>query len=100
MHKFSDLNISPDVKTFIGEKVKISKILNQEITVRAFRIEESKFPKNKSGMCLSLQIMFEDQHRVLFTGSDVLISQIKKVPEGSFPFTTTIKKEGECFMFS
>jgi hypothetical protein len=37
---------------------------------------------------------------VLFTGSDVLISQIEYVNEKDYPFETTIIKENEHFQFT
>ena len=49
MKKFSELGIKPPEIGFIGEKIKISKILNREIIVQDFKIDKSKYPKNKSG---------------------------------------------------
>lgn len=59
MKKFSELGIRSTQKRLKGEKIKISKILNREITVRDYRLETSKFGKNKSGKCLYLQIELE-----------------------------------------
>ena len=100
MKKFSELGIKSTQKRLTGEKIKISKILNREITVRDYRLETSKFGKNKSGKCLFLQIETEGQKHVVFTGSDVLIDLIQQVPADQFPFTTTIVKEGESFEFT
>jgi len=100
MKKFSDLNVPTPEGSFTGEKIKINKILNREIAVLASRVTESKFKKNKSGKVLMLQIEINDEKRVLFTGSDVLINQILHVTETDYPFKTTIIKENEHYQFT
>jgi hypothetical protein len=99
MKKFSDMAI-PISNRLIGDKMKINKILNREIIVHSFRIENSKYSKNKSGKCLFLQIEFEQVKYVVFTGSDVLLDQIQLVKDDDFPFITTIIKNQEYFEFS
>lgn len=98
MRKFSDFNIKV-AKRFVGDKIKISRVLNMPIVVNNYKIDDSKYPKNKSGKCLTLQIEFNEESRVLFTGSDVLIEQIKHIDESNLPFSTTIIKNGESFEF-
>jgi len=83
-----------------GSKINITRIMNREVVILDFKIEDSKFPKNKSGKCLFLQIEFDGERRVVFTGSDVLISQIRQVSEENIPFTATIIKNGEYFEFT
>lgn len=100
MNRFSDLGIKPTQKRLVGDKIKIAKILNREILVRDYRLEESKYGKNRSGKCLYLQIEIEGTKHIVFTGSDVLIDLIQQVPKEKLPFFTTIVKEGECFEFS
>lgn len=99
MKRFSELGISAG-NNFVGDKLKIDRVLNREITVLKHKIESSKFPKNKSGKCLHLQIEIGGTKNVVFTGSDVLIGQIEQVPEDAFPFITTIIKSGDHFEFS
>lgn len=99
MKKFSDLGIKSEVG-MTGSKITIARILNREITVVSYRIEDSKFPKNKSGKCLFLQIEVDNEKRVVFTGSDVLLSQIKQVNPEDLPFVATIIKNGEHFEFT
>jgi hypothetical protein len=99
MKKFSELGIRP--KTLTGEKIAKEDILGKEITVLAFRVEESKFNrKNEDSECLHLQIEFEGKTRVAFLGSAVLIDQIRQVPEQEFPFKTTIIKEMKWYKFT
>jgi len=100
MKRFNDLNIENTHKSMVGEKMKIAKVLNREIIIHSFRIETSKYPKNKSGMCLYLQIEIDKVKWVIFTGSDVLIDQIKQVNESDFPFVTIIQKNNEYFEFT
>jgi len=100
MNRFSDLNIKRPNQALLGDKIKIDRVLNQEIKVLGYRISKSQYSKNKSGMCLSLQVEFAGEKRVIFTGSDVLQTIIKQIPEDKFPFLTTIVKEGESLIFS
>lgn len=97
MKKFSDFNITVTQNVFTGDKIKITKILNREITVHAFKLEPSKHFKNE---CLHLQIEFNKDKYVLFTGSTKLIEQIQQVPASGFPFNTTIINESEMYLFS
>lgn len=85
--KFSDF--ATEEKPLEGEKIKISEVLDKRILVKGFRVGESKFP-NSSG-CLTLQIEFNNQDRVLFTGSKVLMAQIDKYGS-EIPFETVISK--------
>lgn len=81
MKKFSDFGIKPKTNGFVGDKIKMWDVLNQEIIVHQYRIDESKFKDSNSGKCLSLQIEINNQNRVLFTGSKVLTAMIQKVPK-------------------
>lgn len=100
MKRFSDFNIKPSHGRFIGEKIKMYNVLNREIIVHDFKVNDSKFKESNSKECLYLQIEIEGAKRVLFTGSKVLVSMIKNVPKENIPFKTTIIKEGETFQFS
>ena len=55
--------------------------------------------KKAGTKCLYLQIEYDGQKRVLFTGASALLEAIKMVPETGFPFTTTIVKN-DRFEFS
>lgn len=100
MKRFSEFDIAHNSNSMVGEKIKISKVMNREIVVHSYRIEDSKYPKNKSGKCLYLQIELDNVKWVIFTGSDVLIDQIKQIDDGDFPFLTTIIKNNEHFEFT
>lgn len=97
MKKFRDFNIQIETNTFIGDKIKISKVLNRKITVHTFKIEASKF---NNGKCLYLQIDLEGVKHIVFTGSTVLTEMIKQVPTEGFPFETTIVEDNERYMFT
>jgi len=102
MHKFSQFNIQTTItKGFEGNKIKMLKILNREIIVHHFKIEDSKCFKDKgSGKCLQLQISINNEKHVVFTSSIGLIEAIKQIPENGFPFTATIIEENERFWFT
>lgn len=95
---FSEMGITPTIKNFSGDKIKIEKVLNVEITVLAFKIEPST--KKPGTNYLKLQITFENETRVIFTGSKMLQDQISQVPEANFPFQTKIIKNGESPQFT
>lgn len=96
MKKFSDFGIKTTSQAFTGDKIKISKILNKEITVHDYKIEKSKY----NGECLYLQIEFKESKCVVFTGSVSLMNQIKQVEKDDMPFQTTIIQENERFEFT
>lgn len=103
MNRFSQFNIKAPAKGFEGGKIKMSRILNREIVVHDFKIEESKVPafrEKGSGKCLHLQISFDNEMHVVFTSSGGLIETIQQVPGNQFPFTTTIIEENDRFKFT
>lgn len=99
MKNFKDFSIKPKIDFFVGDKIKILKVLNREIIVHGFKIDKSKFENSNSEFVMSLQIEYMNCKRVLFTGSKILAEMIKEVPEDGFPFKSTIIKEGESFVF-
>jgi len=95
MNNFSDFNIAPVLaKKFVGDKIQINNVLNVSIRVLDFKIEPSK--KKEGTDYLHLQIEKGGDKRVIFVGSKNLIEQIKLVPRDKFPFTTTIRLNGQC----
>ena len=71
-----------------GDKIRIDDVINEEITILNFRVKESKL---KEGDYLTLQISKDNKKHVIFTGSHVLIDQIKKYKD-EIPFLATIRK--------
>jgi len=100
MNDFKSFNIKAETKSFEGEKIKIDRILNKQIAVLDFKIEDSKYKDKGNGKCLSIQIEIDGNKRVLFSGSGYLMDMINKVPKSSFPFTTTIQKLNEHLEFT
>lgn len=97
--RFKDFNITAESAAFKGDKIKMNRLFDKEITVHAFVIKESKY-KEKTDKCLYLQIEKEGVKHVVFTGSATLMDMIQKVPATEFPFNTTIVKEGDSFQFT
>ena len=101
MNKFSQFNIKTPVNKFIGEKIKISKILNHEIIIHYYKLEDSKIFKEKGTCkCLKLQISINDKKHIIFTSASGLIEVIKQISENEFPFTTTIIEENNSYIFT
>lgn len=101
MKKFKDFNIKTTVKSFIGDKIKISKVMNREIIVHDYRIEKSKIFKDRgTRKCLHLQISIGEEKHVLFTSAGALINAIQQVVTEDFPFATTIIEKDKRYEFS
>lgn len=98
MKNFNDFNVKPQLNPFTGEKIPVKKLFNVPITVLGHKIEPSK---HKPGTeCLYLQIEKAGDKRVVFTGSKVMIDQIRRLPEDAFPFQTTIKGDNDYYEFT
>lgn len=97
MKKFKDFNIEVEIKAFVGDKIKISKVLNRPIIVQGFKVENSKY---NTGKCLCMQIELNNVKHIIFTGSTVLLDSIQKVSTEDFPFETTIVEENEMYLFT
>jgi len=100
MNRWADLNIPlPERKNFIGEKISMSKILNKDVEIIDYKIEDSK--KCEGGKCLTLQLRFAGESRVLFTGAQFLIKQIEKVEKNNLPVVVCIvKQEDGSYLFT
>lgn len=82
-----------------GDKIRIDDLINRDVMVIGYKISSSKFEKNKSGKCLTLQVEVNGVHRVVFTGSDVLIDQMQKYGE-RIPFIAVIRKVDRFYTLS
>ena len=98
MNNFKDFGIKPKLNSFLGDKIRIDRILNTPISVEKFKIEDSK--KKPGTKLLTLQLEKDGRKHILFSGSTVLMDMIGQVPEDKFPFTTTIIKESEHLEFT
>ena len=95
--RFSDF--AEESSPLDGDKIRLDDVLNIEVRVIGYNIRRSKYEKNRSGKCLLMQIEHDGQHRVIFTGSDVLIEQMEKYG-AEVPFATTIKKIDRYYILS
>lgn len=93
MKTFRDLNITDESTQFTGSKIGIDYVLNQRITVLDFAIKDSKYKEKGNGKCLHLQIEYNGEKRVLFSGSVKLMRTLEMIDRDSLPFTTTIVKD-------
>lgn len=96
MNEFRDFGIKSTLNHFVGEKIRISKVLNRQIVVESYQINDSKFKDR----VLKIQIRLDDESRIIFTGSKVLINMIEQIPKDNFPFRTTIVQVGESYQFT
>jgi hypothetical protein len=101
MKRFEEFNIKTAAKGFEGDKIKIAKILDREILIHDYKIEDSKHFKDRgNGKCLHLQISLNNEKHIVFTGATGLIETITQVPKEDFPFITTIREENDRYKFT
>jgi len=93
--RFSDF--AEETKSFDGDKKKIEDILNQEILITDFKIKDSK--KRQDTLYATIQFKTDNINYIVFTGSNVLIDQLKRYKE-NLPFYTMIKKIDRYYTFS
>lgn len=99
MNNFKDFGIKPVINNFTGDKIKIERILNREIQIIDFKIQNSKY-ENAGEKCLHMQIQIGEIKHVVFTGSKILMQTIQQVSKDSFPFLTTVVKDNEYYEFT
>lgn len=100
MKLFSELGVETDPAPMTGEKIKINRILNKQVEVTDFELNTSKFNQEKCKRCLKLQIRYEDELRVIFTGSTQLVNTIAKIKKEDLPFMTTIIENNGFYQFT
>jgi hypothetical protein len=93
--KFSDF-ATPEDSRLGGEKKRLDDILNIEILLKNFRIAKSK---QNSGDYITLQFELDNRLYIAFTGSQVIIDQMKKYKE-NLPFLAKIIKVGKSYSLS
>lgn len=98
MTHFKDLDIKPNITSFIGDKVKVKSLFNQPITILDYKIGRSSAKPGTD--LLTLQIEKSGEKRVVFTGSKVLIDQINRVTKEKLPLVTTIKGDNDYYEFT
>lgn len=98
MNTFKQFNLPPAQKGFAGDKIKIKKILNTEISVLDFKIQDSKF--EGKGKRLDLQIEVKGVKHLIFTSATNLMEDVQRIPADGFPFLTTIVEENERYQFT
>lgn len=98
MNDFKSFNIKANLTSFTGDKIKIDRIVNTEIVVYDFKIQDSTAKPGTK--LLTLQIERNGTKHIVFTGSKFLQEMIHQVPKDKFPFTTTIVKENEGYQFT
>ncbi len=80
-----------------GMKKRLEEILNKPIVILDYRITKSN--KRENSECLQIQFWCDGDIFVLFTGSVVLIDQIKAVKD-KLPLKTTVVKIDKYYSFS
>ncbi|PTN08035.1 reverse transcriptase (RNA-dependent DNA polymerase) [Mangrovibacterium marinum] len=100
MKLFSELGITVDSAPMSGEKIKINRVVNKEIEVVDYELNESKYNESAHRKCLKLQVRYEGELRVIFTGSNMLIKAIQQVNKAMLPFKTVIVEQSGFYQFT
>ena len=89
MKKFSDF--ATEAPPFKGEQMKLKDLLNKEIKIIDFKVEDSKYRDKNEEIKFYTTICFEldNEPHICFTGSDVLRNQLEKYKD-ELPFMATI----------
>lgn len=95
LKRFSQIKHKDD-RSFEGDSITMEEVLNKDIDLMAFKIGPSK--QERGIDCLTMQIVFNGEKRVIFTGSSVLMDKCKEYEE-ELPFTVQITKIGRYFTF-
>jgi len=98
MNKFDEF--AKEEKKLDGEKERIDDILDKQLSIIDFRINDSKF-SNKSGKYATVQFYENstEKKHIFFTGSDVLIDQLQRYKD-KLPYSATIKKINRYYTLS
>ena len=80
-----------------GKKIQQNEYLNKEIIVTQFKIMPSK--KREDSECLCLQVKIDEDFRIIFSGSGVLMKQCQKYAE-HMPFLCRIVKIDRYLTFA
>ncbi|MCL1657433.1 hypothetical protein M2T79_12580 [Elizabethkingia miricola] len=98
MKNFKEFNITPTFKAFVGDKIKLSKVINTQIIINDYKIKDSE--KKPGTKYLTLQITRKGDKEIIFTSAKTLMDMIEQVPKDEFPFMTTIAQEDQIFQFT
>jgi len=96
-------DVVPETTTLDGDKMPIEEILNIPITVIEWRIDKSKFlDHGANSERLTIQFIFRGERRITFTGSSVLIQQIREFEKrtDSRSFRAIIRKINKFYKFA
>lgn len=99
IRKFSDF--AKDELRLDGKKIRIDDILNKNIIILGYRLSDSHYSKNKSGKYATVQFEYENEKNknIFFSGSDIIIDELKKY-EPNIPFETKVIKINRYYTFS
>ena len=84
---------------YVGKKLPINKVLNHNLIILDYRIDDSIYHDNKSskGKCLYVSFYFADDpegtKRFFITGSSILMSQLKGISKENLPLTGYLEKQ-------
>ncbi len=98
MKDFKEFNIKPVINVFVGDRIKMDRIINKPIIVHDYTIKDST--ANEGTEYLTLQIEKEGIKYVTWTGSKYLLQVIEQIPKNDFPFKATIVKDNDYYEFT
>lgn len=100
LKSFKSLNVPLPSIGFEGTKIDMQDLIDRDIILHDFKIEDSKFPKPGKEKCLHLQVAIGEIKYVSFTPTIRLIRQAENMNKKSLPVTTKIIRAGKSLEFS
>lgn len=97
---FKSLNVPLPSIGFEGTKIDIQNLIDRDIVLHDFKIQDSKFPKPGKEKCLHLQVAIGEIKYVSFTPTIRLIKQVAGIEKEQLPITTKIIRAGKSLQFS
>lgn len=98
------VDIVPDRGTMDGAKMPIDQIVNIPLVFTNWDISQSKYrDKGEESERLTIQFLYHGEHRIAFTGSTVLIGQLREFDKVRDParkeFKAVIRKIDRFYKF-
>lgn len=95
--EFGDFKLVVKKKIFNGPKISTNDLHDKVMIVVDYEVGPSK--KVAGTLCTTIQIIFEEKNRVIFTSSMFLREDLEQLDENCFPFRAKMVKINDHLKF-
>lgn len=85
-------------RCFVGPKISTNDLHNKVVIVEFYEVGPSK--KKIGTLCTTIQIIYEEKKRIIFTSSIGLRNRLEQLTQDRFPFRAMIVKENDHLKFT